>query len=80
MQKIFSSSFSIASEKDEIDKTAFRDGSNSILSDNDCIAFFDAEQILSTQTWWCKKIIFKNMGLIQNLISLMVTRKDISKF
>lgn len=74
--------FSIASEKDEIDKwlSEMKDAT-AILSDNDCIAFFDAEQIpIDVKLDGVKKLFSKNMGLIQNLISLMVTRKDISKF
>ena len=74
--------FSIASEKDEIDKwLSEMEGATAILSDNDCIAFFDAEQIpIDVKLDGVKKLFSKNMGLIQNLISLMVTRKDISKF
>ena len=74
--------FSIASEKDEIDKwlSEMKDAT-AILSDNDCIAFFYAEQIpIDVKLDGVKKLFSKNMGLIQNLISLMVTRKDISKF
>ena len=74
--------FSIASEKDEIDKwLSEMEGATAIFSDNDCIAFFDAEQIpIDVKLDGVKKLFSKNMGLIQNLISLMVTRKDISKF
>ena len=74
--------FSIASEKDEIDKwLSEMEGATAILSDNDCIAFFDAEQIpIDVKLEGVKKLFSKNIGLIQNLISLMITRKDISKF
>jgi len=74
--------FSIASEKDEIDKwLSEMEDATVILSDNDCIAFFDAEQIpIDVKLEGVKKLFSKNIGLIQNLISLMITRKDISKF
>ena len=73
--------FSIASENDEIEKwlSEIKDVSK-ILSDNDCITFFDAEQIpIDVKLDGVKKLFSKNISLIQNLISLMVTRKDISK-
>ncbi|MBC63495.1 MAG: ATP synthase F1 subunit delta [Chloroflexi bacterium] len=73
--------FSIASENDEIEKwlSEIKDVSK-ILSDNDCITFFDAEQIpIDVKLDGVKKLFSKNISLVQNLISLMVTRKDISK-
>jgi F-type H+-transporting ATPase subunit delta len=74
--------FSIASEKDEIDSwLSEMKIVSDIISDDDCLTFFDAEQIpVQVKLDGVNKLFSKNIILIKNLISLMVTRKDISKF
>ncbi len=73
--------FSIASEKNEIDQwlSELSIVSN-ILNDDDCLTFFDAEQIpIDVKLDGIKKLFSKNTNLVQNLISLMVVRKDVAK-
>ena len=74
--------FSIASEKNEIDRWLSELSIvTNILNNDECLTFFDAEQVpIDVKLDGIKKLFSKNTSLVQNLISLMVVRKDISNF